>query len=222
MELTATASWLNASFASFDEGAAIAVHKLYELAPWFFTPFMNFVSLLGKGGVFLILFSLCLIIYPRTRKLGSCMLLGLAVGALLTNALLKPLAHRPRPYTWEGTVYRQYWELLGKHTHSDYCFPSGHTTAAFAFSVGAIMYDRKKYWPLIFFGILMGISRIYLSVHYCTDVLAGVLVGSFGGVSGYYLAQLLPAKYYRLDIIAYIPFLKDQGKKGKHEKRKGE
>lgn len=219
MELTATANWLNTSFASFDEGAAIAVHKLYELAPWLFTPLMNLISLLGKGGIFLILFSLCLVVFPKTRRLGTSMLLGLALGALMTNLIFKPLAHRPRPYTWDGSVYRQYWELLGRHTHSDYCFPSGHTTAAFAFSLGAIMYDKRKYWPLIFFGILMAVSRIYLSVHYCTDVLAGALVGSLGGVGGYYLMCLLPEKYYRLDMIRYLPFLKNIGGSGKHLKK---
>lgn len=219
MELTATANWLNTSFAAFDEGAAIAVHKLYELAPWFFTPFMNLVSLLGKGGIFLILFSACLVLFPKTRKLGSCMLLGLGLGALMTNAVFKPLAHRPRPYTWDGSVYQEYWILLGRHTHSDYCFPSGHTTAAFAFSVSAILYDKKKYWPLIFFGILMGVSRIYLSVHYCTDVLAGAVVGSIGGMGGWYLARLLPRQYYRMDMIAYLPFLKNLGGNGKHLKK---
>lgn len=149
------------------------------------------------------------------------MLLGLGVGALMTNAILKPLAHRPRPYTWDGSVYQQYWILLGQHTHSDYCFPSGHTTAAFAFSLGAIMYDKKKYWPLVFFAVFMGISRIYLSVHYCTDVLAGAVVGSIGGVGGYYLAQFLPASYYKMDMLGYIPFLNNLGSKGKHDKKKG-
>ena len=219
MELTATANWLNTSFASIDEGAAIAVHKLYELAPWFFTPFMNLVSLLGKGGIFLIAFSFCLILYPKTRKLGTCMILGLGLGALMTNAVFKPIAHRPRPYTWDGSVYQEYWILLGRHTHSDYCFPSGHTTAAFAFAVSAILYDKKKYWPLIFFGVFMAVSRIYLSVHYFTDVLAGAVVGSVGGLGGYWLTQYIPNKYYRIDMLGYIPFLKNLGGNGKHLKK---
>ena len=218
MELTATASWLNTSFASFDEGAANAVHKLYELAPWLFTPILNLVSLLGKGGIFLIAFSACLILYPKTRKLGTCMMLGLGLGALMTNAVFKPLAHRPRPYSWDGSIYQQYWIMLGGHVHSDYCFPSGHTTAAFAFSVSAILYDKKKYWPLIFFGILMAISRIYLSVHYCTDVIGGAIVGSIGGVGGYYLAQIMPEQYYSIDFTKLFPFLKNIIGNGKHLK----
>ena len=218
MELTATASWLNTSFASFDEWAAIAVHKLYELAPWLFTPILNLISLLGKGGIFLIAFSACLILYPKTRKLGTCMMLGLGLGALMTNAVFKPLAHRPRPYSWDGSIYQQYWLMLGSHAHSDYCFPSGHTTAAFAFSVSAILYDKKKYWPLVFFGILMAISRIYLSVHYCTDVIGGALVGSIGGVGGYYLAQIMPEQYYSIDFTKLFPFLKNIIGNGKHLK----
>ena len=58
MELTAIASWLNTAFAGFDQSAAIAIHRLYEIAPGFFTPFFIIVSYLGKGGAFLILLSI--------------------------------------------------------------------------------------------------------------------------------------------------------------------
>ena len=55
MELTPIALWLNTACAALDESVAVAVHKLYEIAPGFFTPFLTFVTLLGKGGIFLIL-----------------------------------------------------------------------------------------------------------------------------------------------------------------------
>ena len=54
MQLTALALWLNTAFAGFDEAVATAIHQLYVAAGWFFTPFLSFVSLLGKGGIFLI------------------------------------------------------------------------------------------------------------------------------------------------------------------------
>ena len=55
MQLTALALWLNTAFAGFDEAVATAIHQLYVAAGWFFTPFLSFISLLGKGGIFLIL-----------------------------------------------------------------------------------------------------------------------------------------------------------------------
>lgn len=202
MELTAVALWLNTACAGMDAAAATAVHSLYELAPWFFTPFMNFVSLLGKGGAFLILFSMGMMLFPKTRRAGTCMLLALAIGALLTNLAFKPLVYRPRPYSHDGSIYQQYWMLVGQHTESDFSFPSGHTTAAMAFSTGFFLsYDKRRSWPIFFFAFLMGVSRLYLSVHYLTDVLGGVLVGGIGGVAAWFIVRFIPEPYYNIVVI---------------------
>lgn len=130
MQLTALALWLNTAFAGFDEAVATAIHQLYVAAGWFFTPFLSFISLLGKGGIFLILLSIALMLFRKTRRYGTTMLLALAIGALVTNVCFKPLVARPRPYTHDGSIFQQYWEMLGKHTESDKSFPSGHMTAA--------------------------------------------------------------------------------------------
>ena len=79
-----------------------------------------------------ILLSIVLIFFRSTRRYGTAMLLGLAIGALITNICVKPLIARPRPYTWDGSVYQKFWIELGKHTESDKSFPSGHMTAAMA------------------------------------------------------------------------------------------
>ena len=63
MQLTALALWLNTAFAGFDEAVATAIHQLYVAAGWFFTPFLSFISLLGKGGIFLILLSIVLMLF---------------------------------------------------------------------------------------------------------------------------------------------------------------
>lgn len=96
MELTAIAAWLNTAWAGFDQAAAVAVHQLYETAGGFFTPVLVFISFLGKGGACLIVFSFGLCLFPKTRRFGTAMLLGLAVGALITNLCLKPLVLRPQ------------------------------------------------------------------------------------------------------------------------------
>ena len=125
MQLTALALWLNTAFAGFDEAVATAIHQLYVAAGWFFTPFLSFISLLGKGGIFLILLSIALMLFRKTRRYGTTMLLALAIGALVTNVCFKPLVARPRPYTHDGSIFQQYWEMLGKHTESDKSFPLG-------------------------------------------------------------------------------------------------
>ena len=219
MEMTAIALWLNTALAGFDEGVAVAVHKLYELAPGFFTPFLTLITHMGKGGIFLILLSFALMVFRPTRRYGTAMLLAIAVGALITNICIKPLVARPRPYTWEGSVYQQFWDQLGRHTESDKSFPSGHMTAAMAASVAVFLRgNRKVSWTVFFFAFFMGVSRIYLSVHYATDVLGGVFTGAIGGVAGYYISLVIPEWFYEVDAATLLP----GGNRGpgKHEARK--
>ena len=197
VQLTAAALWLNTVFASFDESVAVLVHKLYELAGPVMTPIMEFISFLGNDGICLILIAVLLMIPQKTRKYGTAMLLGLAIGALFTNLWLKVVIARPRPYTAEGSVFHQIWMVMGQHMESDKSFPSGHTTAAFASMVPLFLLGKKKIsWLALVFAVMMGISRIYLGVHYASDVLGGVVVGSLAGLVGYVIALLLPRVYY--------------------------
>ena len=131
MTETASALWINSTFAGFDIAVTTAIHRLYEVGGGFFTPFFEFVSLLGKGGIFLSLLSLLLTFHKPTRRFGTAMMIGLALGTLMTNCILKVLIARARPYADQSSIYYQFWQLVGMHTESDKSFPSGHTTAAF-------------------------------------------------------------------------------------------
>ena len=197
MELTAAAAWLNNSFADFDAAVAVAVHKLYEIAPGFFTPLMEFISLLGKGGIALIIFSLVLTFFKKTRRCGTAMCLGLAIGALFVNLFLKVVIARPRPYLDQSQVFYQIWTLVGQHVESDMSFPSGHTNAAFAAMVPLFLLGNRRWsWLALVFAVLMGVSRIYLCVHYTTDVLGGAVTGTIAGLLGTLIAVHLPQKWY--------------------------
>ena len=216
MQLTALALWLNTAFAGFDEAVATAIHQLYVAAGWFFTPFLSFISLLGKGGIFLILLSIALMLFRKTRRYGTTMLLALAIGALVTNVCFKPLVARPRPYTHDGSIFQQYWEMLGKHTESDKSFPSGHMTAAMAASLAVFLRGNKKVsWTALLFALAMGVSRIYLSVHYATDVLGGVITGSIGGFAGYAISNRIADGFYTAGVRDYIYRLKAKRAGGK-------
>lgn len=192
--MTAAAEWLNTAFAGFDYSLFEFFHNVHDGAlGWLFDPFFNFITLLGHDGLFLIFLSLILVMFKKTRKAGAAMLFGVIFGAIITNVTVKPLVARPRPYTnTEWDVY-QWWINAGKHIESDKSFPSGHTTAAMSAMTGLFFVGNKKYsWTAFIFAILMGMSRVFLCVHYPSDVLGGFLVGFVAGL----LAGILVNWFY--------------------------
>ena len=210
-QITAAAQWLNTTFAGFDEGVTLAVHKLYEVSGGALNPLMNFISLLGKGGIFLILLSIALMFFTKTRRFGTAMLLGLAIGALFTNLYLKVVIARPRPYADVNGVFYPIWQMMGQHMESDMSFPSGHTTAAFASMVPVFLVGNKRVsWTALIFAFLMGVSRIYLVVHYPSDVLGGLIVGTVAGILAVVIIRFIPEAYYE------YPLTKKKAR-GKHE-----
>ena len=202
MGINAAAMWLNSAFATFDLGVSRAVHTLAESAGGIMTPFFNFISFLGLGGIFLILLSISLIVYKPTRRYGTAMLLGLSISFLITNCCVKPFVARPRPYIDQSSDYYKMWLTVGQATESDKSFPSGHTTAAAGSMVGLFLATRRKRisWLVFLFPVLMALSRIYLVVHYPTDVIGGIIVGLIGGTAGYLIMKHLPEKYYAADL----------------------
>ena len=202
MELTASAQWINATFETFDQSITSAVHALHTAAGGFFTPFFELISFFGKGGICLILLSLCLMFLKPTRRFGTAMLLGLAIGAIITNLGLKIFIARPRPYADQNSMFYKLWLIVGQNVESDKSFPSGHTTAAFASMTPVIIMGKPRYKiAALCFAILMGIARIYLVVHFPSDVLAGMLVGIFAGCIAVLIAAKLPRRWYSWDAL---------------------
>jgi membrane-associated phospholipid phosphatase len=109
----------------------------------------------------------------RGRKRDAFFVCAATIGALLISLGLKLVFLRPRPQLWTHLVIE-----------SDFSFPSGHATItmAFALSIIFLAWPTKWRWPVIIVGaiavILVGISRLYLGVHFPTDVLAGWLVSA--------------------------------------------
>lgn len=137
---------------------------------------------------------LVLSFFKKTRKFGMAVLFAVLVGTLLTNLVMKPLFARPRPYVYyaDNPLFMSWYEFAGAHIESDKSFPSGHTTAAFEIGVALFLVLNKKYsWIFPVFSALVGLSRIYLMVHYVTDVLGGVLVGTFAGIMGYVIMTVI-------------------------------
>ncbi len=142
---------------------------------------------LGKAGIFSLCLGAFLLIFKKTRKTGFAIILSVGIGALVTNAIVKPLVARPRPYTVEP--FRDWWLEVGGMLESDASFPSGHTTVAFDTVMAIFLTSKKKKvtWLYFLIAIFMAISRNVLCVHYPSDVLFGAIIGSLAGVGGYFL-----------------------------------
>lgn len=135
---------------------------------------MIFISALGDSGFCWIALAALFLLLGMKRKVwrqrGCLLLFSLAIDALLCNVLLKPLVGRTRPYELLG------YELLIPPMN-DPSFPSGHTAASFAAAAALFAMDWRWGIAAYVFAAVMGFSRLYLGVHFPTDVLAGALLG---------------------------------------------
>lgn len=139
---------------------------------------MPAVSALGNAGICWIILALILLVLPRTRKTGLACATALILMLVTGNLILKPLVGRLRPFTVNTAV-----ELLIP-APTDFSFPSGHTFASFAAASAILKDNRRLGIPALILAVLIAFSRLYLYVHYPTDVLCGALLGIAAGLIG--------------------------------------
>jgi undecaprenyl-diphosphatase len=138
---------------------------------------MPLITVLGNGGIFWILLSVAFMLIPKYRKAGFSMAIALLMGLLICNLSLKPLVARIRPYDFQLQNFGKSIPLLIAAPH-DYSFPSGHTIASFEAAVALLIRNRKLGMGALALAVLIAFSRLYLYVHYPTDVLASVVLGT--------------------------------------------
>ena len=143
----------------------------------FLNAVMPVITLLGDAGIFWIVLSLALLFFPQYRKTGLGMIFSLIIGLLVCNVIMKPLFARPRPYDYQLEHFGKTITLL-VDAHHDFSFPSGHTIASFEAAVVLLLGSRKLGIPAIILASLIAFSRLYLYVHYPTDVVFGALFGA--------------------------------------------
>ena len=139
-------------------------------------PFLDFVmpkiTFLADHGWFWIALAAVLLVPEKTRKTGCVMAMALIMGLIVANVTLKPLIARIRPYDLIEGI-----ELLVERLH-DFSFPSGHTIASFEGAAAIALTCKKRYGiPALVLASLIAVSRLYLFVHYPTDVFVGLVLG---------------------------------------------
>ena len=132
---------------------------------------MPFITFLGDKGFIWIVIGVLMLFFPSYRRYGVVVLAALAIGMLICNITLKPLVERARPFIEHPGV-----QLLIEQPNG-FSFPSGHATSSFAAATALWYCDKRIGIAALVLAALIAFSRLYLYVHYPSDVLCGVLIG---------------------------------------------
>lgn len=154
---------------------------------------MPLITALGDAGIFWIILTVLLLCFPKYRKAGIAMGTSLLMGLLICNVILKPLVARIRPYDYQLKHFGTTIHLLVS-VPRDYSFPSGHTAASFETATALFLYNKRMGIPALALACLIAFSRLYLYVHYPTDVLFSLVLG----IGLAFLGKILTEKAYSL------------------------
>jgi undecaprenyl-diphosphatase len=151
---------------------------------------MPIITMLGDGGIFWISIAVIMLFFKSTRKTALTMGMALVMGLLVCNVTLKPLVGRIRPYD----VNPDFPLLIDRL--SDYSFPSGHTVASFEAAVTLMICERRRFgYAALALAFVIAFSRLYLYVHYPTDVLTSIILGSLFAVISYFTVSAIYKKF---------------------------
>lgn len=143
-----------------------------HISNYFLNPIMTLITKLGNAGFIWIIISLILISNKKYRKVGILTLIAIATNYLIGDIIIKHIVERSRPFLVDTSIY----PLVKAPT--SYSFPSGHAGSSFAAATILGIYF-KKFRPYIYiFALLLAFSRIYVRVHFFTDVLVGAVLGT--------------------------------------------
>lgn len=132
---------------------------------------MPIITSMGNVGFIWITIAVFLILDKPYRAVGNAVILTLIVSTIIGEGIVKHIVRRVRPCNYQNTINL----LIAKPM--SYSFPSGHTVSSFAVAEILSMYFNQ--YKLIFIGIalLIAFSRLYLNVHYPSDIISGIIIG---------------------------------------------
>lgn len=144
---------------------------------------MTIITTSGNVGAIWLLLVVGCLCFAKTRWLGVVMFFSILLAVVISSGVIKPLVARPRPFSLTAV------ELL-IHEPKDFSFPSGHTAVSFAAAFTCYLLKAKKLWIFsLILAVMMAFSRMYVYVHYPTDVIAGALIGCLSAWGSVHLFQ---------------------------------
>ena len=172
----------------FDEQALVWIAQ--HVRNVLLDPLMTIYTKLGDAGLLFIALGLVMLLFKSTRKAGFSALCAMIIGLVVVNFTIKPLVSRPRPWV----VIEGFVNLVEEKDPNS--FPSGHTNAAFAFALALCVAAPKRWMKIaaVCAAAVMGLSRLYVGVHFPSDVLVGALIGSLCGLAGAYIVKIVWAR----------------------------
>lgn len=152
-------------------------------------PIFKVITHMGDAGIIWIALAALFLMLPKQRKMGFTCAAALIFDLLSVNVIIKKIVARPRPYVMiDGLI-----NIIEQQ--SDYSFPSGHTAASFAFvSVLWMVAPKKLSVPLTILASFIAFSRLYVGVHYPTDIIGGIIIGSLCGIAAVKLVDFIYKK----------------------------
>ncbi|MEG2596904.1 MAG: phosphatase PAP2 family protein [Oscillospiraceae bacterium] len=152
----------------------------------FLDEIFTFITKLGNAGMIWIAVGIFLCCFKKWRKGGMTMLIAVAMAFLVGEMTIKPLVGRVRPFVYNPTL-----PLLIEPPNG-FSFPSGHAMSSFAAATALFLCgNRRKSWSWFLGAALIAFSRVYLYVHYPSDVLLGSIFGILSGMAAFYLVKKL-------------------------------
>ena len=149
-------------------------------------PFIIALTSIANGGIFWILLTVVLLLFKKYRTCGLMCTASLIIDVITVNAVIKNIVARVRPYD----MIENLTILIARQP--DTSFPSGHSSVSFAVAVVIFRNcDKKIGIPALILAFMIALSRLYVGVHYPTDVICGMIAGSLCALASEYLVKKL-------------------------------
>ena len=142
----------------------------------FLDTIMPLITFLGSGGIVWAVTALIMLCFKKSRKTGIVIIVSLLLGLFLSTMVLKNVIARERPYNTEGALLTVENLLIGAPS-GRFSFPSGHAISSFSAATVILLYSKKLGIPAIILAALICFTRLYLYVHFPSDVICGALFG---------------------------------------------
>lgn len=180
------------AFLGFDRAVFEWVERIFDYGiSGVLTPILVFLTRLGDGGILWIALAIVLMIFKKTRKIGFTVAGAIICMFFFNNVFLKNFFARPRPFDLD--VWKDWFVYPEFVTRPDsFSFPSGHASSAFAAATGLTVSKKARFIvPGYVLAALIAFSRIYVHVHYPTDVIFGALFGIVYGVIAIFVCKFI-------------------------------